>query len=223
MKHLAQYAVHCVIIAITAAPLPSTAQTRDLTSFGPWELQRAQDGITIHTRDATRRGLNTRETRTAMTLSMPLDEVLDIVRGTSQYWLGLKQVAEVRDFNIASDGNTWHSYIVFDLPWPAKTQDLVVHCLLKQEGDGAAIITMESTPDLVPEQPSIRRMQSFSSLWTFAAIDAQTTRVTYLAAATSEKRLPGWITDPIVHKGLIRMFGAIRVSSEGAFATGSGE
>lgn len=210
----------CLIMGFCVISSTVAQRPAEDPEVGEWEVVRQKKGVTIAKRTVFMPNRTIFETRAATNIHNGLGAVLEIMSGNSQVWNGLDQAEEIRDFNVTPDRAFWNSYILFDMPFPVKKQDLVIQSVLFVDpAKQWARIEVESVGEVIPPQKGIKRMRKLQSVWLLQAQDANTTRVQYQALATDKPLLPRWITDPIVQKTFVKLLDNLRKTGEAPVAS----
>ena len=209
------------------APLNS----QDVSSASPyqdpehtteWEQRKSEDGISIYTRKLNNRHAEWRETKAAMTTNQPLGNCIEILAGTCKIWESLPQMQSTEELDVGADGKFWVSYLVFDMPWPLKKQDLIVKCNLTWDMEHEVyLISLLSAPEYIPRKKGVKRIEHFDGTWSLQQSDLNVTQVEYVAAAAGKSPLPRWVTEPIVHNNLIKLMSNLRDASAATVAAHS--
>ncbi len=176
-----------------------------------WKMKKEGDGIRIYTRwmeaEPKRKA---REMKIVMTIKAPPQQIIEVIRGEKIDTPWMDQVKQSYPFDISADRNNWYNYTEFKLPWPINNQDVVTLYQLKWEAfPGIAHINISSADGKVAAKKGINRIEYYEGSWHLAAT-AEETQVEYRIFSKSKPLFPRWITDPLVHKNLIRSFNNLR-------------
>ncbi len=105
-----------------------------------------------------------------------------------------------------SEENKWISYIQYSIPWPFEDQDC---CLTFQYRDNE--VSFESTlHSAFPVGGNMTRITGTRGKWVLENMHSGNVRVTYLVTTDRSKRIPRWVSDPIVHNNLIKTMAKFR-------------
>jgi len=179
-----------------------------------WQSVKKKDGVTVSRRTLILNGLESRETKVSTHMDLSLESIIGTLSGNSDIWATLGPMRGVQDFNVNSDKSFWNSYVVIDMPWPIKNQDLVIQSRIAPDNNGnIRRIEVEGVPDLIPEENRLTRIQYYKCVWLLEAIDKNTTHVQCISTSQGKPKFPRWITDPIVYKNLITLLENLRVMS----------
>lgn len=176
-----------------------------------WEMQKEGDGIRIYTRwveaEPKRKA---REMKIVLTIKAPPQQIIEVIRGENADTPWMDQVKQSYPFDISTDRKDWYNYTEFKLPWPINNQDVVTLYQLKwEEYPGTAHIDISSSEGKIPEKKGINRIEYYEGSWYLSAKN-EATQVEYRIFSKSKPLFPRWITDPLVHKNLIRSFNNLR-------------
>ncbi len=220
MKYFIAFFTTTILVMSGPQPMIIYAQGADHPEkLDLWYQVKVKDNVTVSRRTSIINASEYRETKASTHISQSIGSMLEVLSGNSEVWQTLNQMKDLKDFNVATDKKSWDSYIVVDMPWPLKDQDLVIQCDLVLEDQGKkARIEVTCAPELLPEQRGLARLEKFQSVWLLEEVDMHTTRVDYISVSVGQPKFPRWITDPIVYKSLITLLGNLREMSEAPLA-----
>ncbi|SEW42987.1 START domain-containing protein [Chitinophaga arvensicola] len=124
-----------------------------------------------------------------------------------------KDQAHGRDWNTnaseykivpAPDPLHWITYIRYDIPWPVDDQDC---CLLYRlrETNGSAEVVFESINDQrFPLYNKTTRITGTRGKWIMEPTPGGPLRITYIVTTDRSRKIPRWVSDPIIHDNLFR-------------------
>ena len=219
MKHFMTISVKIMLVLLICGFInPVHAQETEIYQE-QWQQVKEKGVVTISRRTLFLNGLESRETKASTQMDISLESIFQALSGNSNIWATLGPMRGVHDFNITDDKSFWNSYVVIDMPWPLKNQDLVIQSRFAPEKDGnIRCIVVEGVPDLIPEKKGLARIQYYKCVWMIEAIDKNTTHVKFISTSQGKPKFPRWITDPIVYKSLITLLENLRVMSEETLA-----
>ena len=106
-------------------------------------------------------------------------------------------------------GNSWVSYIQYNLPWPVKNQDCVLQYRVREEADQVSVIFRNIDHPSFPIKKRVDRIPEIEGKWVFKETDDEL-RVEYYISTPPSSTLPGWITDPIIRNNLVETLRVFR-------------
>lgn len=125
-----------------------------------------------------------------------------------------KDQAHGRDWNTnaseyrvaaAPDPHHWITYIKYDIPWPVDDQDC---CLLyryhETPGEAAEVVFESITDSRFPLYNKTTRITGTRGKWIMAPLADGQLRITYMVTTDRSKKIPRWVSDPIIHDNLFR-------------------
>lgn len=125
-----------------------------------------------------------------------------------------KDQAHGRDWNTnaseyriaaAPDPRHWITYIKYDIPWPVDDQDC---CLLYRyqeiPGDAAEVVFESITDHRFPLYNKTTRITGTRGKWIIAPSGEGQLQITYMVTTDRSKKIPRWVSDPIIHDNLFR-------------------
>lgn len=131
----------------------------------------------------------------------------------------LKDPAKGREWNVNAkeyrilplpEANRWISYIQYDIPWPFDNQDC---CLAFQCTDSE--VSFQSTQhSAFPEKSGIMRLSGTRGKWLLENMHSGNVKVTYLITTDRSRKIPRWVSDPIVHSNLIKTMSKFKTLAE---------
>lgn len=109
-----------------------------------------------------------------------------------------------------TDANSWISYIQYDIPWPFDDQDccLAFHC------NGNEVSFESTTHSAFPAISNMTRISGTRGKWVLENTHSGNVRVTYLVTTDRSKKIPRWVSDPIVHSNLIKTMAKFKQLAE---------
>ncbi|HVI44918.1 MAG TPA: START domain-containing protein [Chitinophaga sp.] len=105
------------------------------------------------------------------------------------------------------DHNHWITYIQYDIPWPVDDQDccLSYHFEERQGNAGASVIAFESTThSQFPVSSKITRITGTRGKWVLEEQQNGNVGITYLVTTDRNRKIPRWVSDPIIHDNLFK-------------------
>lgn len=176
-----------------------------------WELKKTSEDIAIYYQwiivDSNKK---IRRLLGDMVVNAPVSRVVALIMDETEAinWIfGLE-----RFYNIhTTEENHWFSYIEFRFPWPLPNYDLILkNKLLHDLQQQVITIESQSVTDVVPEKAGIKRFSHFHGTWKLVSLPDGKTNVKFIILTGMNTKVPVWITDPIVMKGLIQSMKSMR-------------
>ncbi|GEP98916.1 hypothetical protein CCY01nite_51760 [Chitinophaga cymbidii] len=98
------------------------------------------------------------------------------------------------------DENRWISYIQYDIPWPFDDQD----CCLAFHANGREVSFESTNHSAFPVAENMTRISGTRGKWILEDTHSGNVKVTYFITTDRSKKIPRWVSDPIVHGNLIK-------------------
>ncbi|SIN71558.1 START domain-containing protein [Chitinophaga niabensis] len=130
--------------------------------------------------------------------------------------MGTDWNVNAKEYNVipTTTENTWITYIKYSIPWPFEDQDCCLLYHLRKE-EQYAEITFESTAhSRFPVYKNITRISGAKGKWMLQDMGNGNMRVTYLISTNRSKKVPRWISDPIVQGNLIETMTRFKTLAE---------
>lgn len=151
-------------------------------------------------------GENVREIKAVFVVKTAVPSVIGLFKNQAR---GMEWNTNASDYKIAAASNAqhWITYIKYDIPWPMDDQDC---CLLYQyhepAGEGGATeIIFESTADSrFPLCNKTTRITGTRGKWIMEPATGGQMKITYMVTTDRSKKIPRWVSDPIIHDNLFR-------------------
>ncbi len=131
----------------------------------------------------------------------------------------LKDPVKGREWNVNAkeyrvlplpEGDRWISYIQYDIPWPFDNQDC---CLFFQRTDSG--VTFQSVRhSAFPEKDGIMRLTGTKGKWVLENMHSGNVKVTYFITTDRSRKIPRWVSDPIVHNNLVQTMTKFKTLAE---------
>jgi hypothetical protein len=174
-------------------------------------LVRSNDDISIYTRwIRVNETTSTRQVKAEFVVDCPAESVVTVLcdeKKCLEWMQSTKAYYRLRTINT----NQWYAYVQFSIPWPLDNQD----CVLKYEvceypESSRTEIILQGEPDFVKPIKGIERISHMEGRWIITPIEGGKTHVEYYMFSKQKPKFPGWLTDPLVQKNLIKTMDALR-------------
>ena len=137
-----------------------------------WELKKDKDSIKVYIRNIDE---STKEYRAETIINSDLDNIFNTITDfdNSYKWMYKLNSSEI----LKKSDTLMYVYFVVDMNWPLKNRDLVSDAVIKRDIDKIKI-EMNSTPDYIPVNSKLVRINKSRSIWNLEKIDDFNTKVT---------------------------------------------
>lgn len=115
---------------------------------------------------------------------------------------------------LKNDGDDTWVYLTTDLPWPAKSRDMVLHVHTERTADGSLVRHLEAVPGWVPESAERIRVQQLQGEWAMRPLGAGRTEVTYQLQADPAGEIPAWLANRFVIDAPLQTLQILRAVAE---------
>ncbi len=203
-----------------ARPQPMMSNEHGISASSSWTQVKSEDGIDLYIRLITMEGFPEGR-QLGVTFRMQGD-VSTAVKLVSDDRLASRWMSAVKSFRVLEqkDKACWYSYMLYDIPWPLRKQDLIAVNTLSAEPDGScASIEMRSAADYLPENTGVSRILHMAGTWQFKQVSASVVEVSYTIFSGQKSSFPRWITDPIIQGNMIRTMNNFRELGEAEYTS----
>ena len=140
--------------------------------YDNWELKKDKDSIKVYIRNIDE---STKEYRAETIINSDLDNIFNTITDfdNSYKWMYKLNSSEI----LKKSDTLMYVYFVVDMNWPLKNRDLVSDAVIKRDIDKIKI-EMNSTPDYIPLNSKLVRINKSRSIWNLEKIDDFNTKVT---------------------------------------------
>jgi hypothetical protein len=169
-------------------------------------LVKQADNIFLYERwiDAAESG-KVREIKAVFLVRTDVPSIIKLLKDPAR---GREWNANAKDYRVLPlpDANRWISYIQYDIPWPFDDQD----CCLAFHFQGNEV-SFESTHNAAfPVAAGMQRITGTKGRWVLENMHSGNVRVTYFITTDRSKKIPRWVSDPIVHSNLFKTMAQFR-------------
>lgn len=130
--------------------------------------------------------------------------------------MGTDWNVNAKEYNVIPSGteNTWITYIKYSIPWPFEDQDCCLLYHLRKEEQYAEISFESTSHNRFPVYKNITRISGAKGKWLLQDLGNGNMRVTYFISTNRSKKVPRWISDPIVQGNLIETMARFKTLAE---------
>ncbi len=207
------------LLPVTGFPQPVMNKVTGLTGRTPWTLLKQDSGIELYERLICLEGYP--EGRQLGITFVMKGDIATALLLVSDERMASRWMTAVKSFQILEkeEGTCWYSYILYDIPWPLRKQDLIIcNTLSGGAGDQAATIEMLSSAEYLPENKGVSRITHMYGTWYFNQKTNEQVEVSYTVFSGQRSAFPRWITDPIIQGNLLRTMDNFRKAGEEQFS-----
>lgn len=161
-----------------------------------WQLAQEKDGINIYTQPNTKTKLN--DFKADMIVQATLNDVNSQLSALESHtkWMFDRKLTKVL---ARPDNRTSIVYSITDAPWPVTKRDAVVRFTYDASNTTEFIrIDFASLDDYYPINDDMVRVPYIKGFWELVKIDDNSTKITFMNAASPGGSLPGWLADSFV-------------------------
>lgn len=177
---------------------------------GDFTLVKQADNIFLYERwiDAPESG-KVREIKAVFLVRASVPAIVELIKDPAR---GRSWNANAKTYQVLplQDANRWISYIQYDIPWPFDDQDC---CLAYHYHNNE--VSFESTHNAAfPVTAGMSRMTGTKGKWVMENMHSGHVRVTYFITTDRSKKIPRWVSDPIVHSNLFKTMAQFKKLAE---------
>ncbi|MAD58961.1 MAG: hypothetical protein CMB81_01340 [Flammeovirgaceae bacterium] len=156
--------------------------------YDNWELKKDKDSIKVYIRNVNE---STKEYRAETIIRSDIDNIFNTITDfdNSYKWMYKLNSSKI----LKKTDSLMYVYFVVDMSWPLKNRDLVSDAVIKRDIDKIKI-EMNSTPDYIPLNNKLVRINKSRSIWNLEKIDDFSTKVTLQSYAVVDG-IPIFIMD----------------------------
>ncbi|MDF2187316.1 START domain-containing protein [Paraflavitalea sp. CAU 1676] len=175
------------------------------TSEGEFKLVKSDKVVSLYERWIPGSGgEQVREVKALFEVKTGIEAAITLLTDQAK---GKEWNAQAEQYKVLSSGNRnqWITYTRYSVPWPFGDQDCCLshHVSKDPNNPRAGTIYFESIDHIqFPVKTSVTRIQGTKGRWVFEEIRPGTISVAYIVSTNRSKKLPRWVTDPIVRNNL---------------------
>lgn len=128
-------------------------------------------------------------------------------------YLGIKWTPHAKEYKVSATkkSNQWINYVKYSMPWPFDDQD----CCLLFSVDNANQVSFSSVfSDNFPLKKNITRINNANGKWVMQDKGNGLLNITYTISTAKSKKVPAWISDPIVRNNMVETMKAFKKTLE---------
>lgn len=174
-----------------------------LSIASEFKLVKQDKNISLYERwIPSKNGEPVRELKTVFMVKSNIHSIVQLLKNNDKGtdWNTNSSVYEIKS---SIPGHSWFTYIKYDMPWPFNDQDCCLLYQLQMKNAGMMVINFSSSENQhFPVIPETDRIAGVRGEWVLEELDNSITQVTYLITTDKSKKIPRWISDPIVHNNM---------------------
>lgn len=127
--------------------------------------------------------------------------------------LGTKWNPHAKEYRVSlhTQPNQWINYVKYSMPWPFDDQD----CCMLFSFDNANQVSFSSTnTNLYPLKKNISRINMVKGKWIMQDRGNGLLHITYIVSTAKSKKVPAWISDPIVRNNMMETMKSFKKTLE---------
>lgn len=198
---------HAVILFVTSSYSVSSAHD--------FELVKQSNHISLYERwIPSKSGEQVRELKAVLLIKSDVRTVVKLLRDSDR---GSDWNTHANAYRIlpAKEPNNWITYIRYGMPWPFNDQDCCLHYQMLNQPSGSTWVKFSSVRDSrFPINSTIDRIRGVRGEWLLEKLDEAKTKVTYMITTDKSKKIPRWISDPVIHNNLFSTMNAFKAMAE---------
>lgn len=101
----------------------------------------------------------------------------------------------------------WITYTHYSIPWPVGDQDCCLAYTLRKNDRYTELLFTGTSHPLFPQRENTGRIGGIQGKWLLEQQMNGLLKVTYTICSDKSKKLPKWVTDPVIHNNMIKSIG----------------
>lgn len=159
-----------------------------------WQERLNESGILVESRPFP--GQKHQEFRATLTLTATPASVIALLQDNDACSRWLFRCEESRLLDLISNQERYF-YQVTDLPFPAKSRDVIFHATLEYQDNGGIRVNVSSAPDHIEETGHVRIRHAIG-YYLVEPVSDSSTRVTWQQYINPAGSLPGWLVNSML-------------------------
>ncbi len=182
---------------------------------GEFKLVKEDETISLYERWVPGKDEPVREIKAVLFIDANVDDIIRLLKDApkGKKWNGNASRYEVREHNFSS----WTTYIRYDLPWPMDDQDCCLGYKVMESQPGSKITTIkfeERGSTACPLQKDVVRVAGTKGYWQIEEWSDGKLKIEYLITSDRSKKIPRWVSDPLVHKNVMQTLTSFKLQVE---------
>lgn len=177
---------------------------------GGFKLVKQADNIFLYERwiEAAESG-KVREIKAVFLVRKDIASMIQLLKDPAR---GREWNTNAKDYRVLpqADASRWISYIQYDIPWPFDDQD----CCLAFHYQGNEVRFESTASPSFPVADGMQRITGTKGKWVFENLHSGHVKVTYFITTDRSKKIPRWVSDPIVHSNLFKTMAQFKKLAE---------
>lgn len=174
-----------------------------------YEIVRQDEKITLYERWTNFPGstVNSRQIKCIFQTPVSLDKMFICITNEAKIKEWQSHIVEHK--YIPKNDSSWHTYSLYDIPWPLTDQDYLLSYSIKERSESRLVLSFEYSLNekLAPVKEDVDRMPTIGQ-WEFVKLSNGYTQVTYIATSKPVS-YPRFITDRIVRNNIMSTMNAL--------------
>jgi hypothetical protein len=174
-----------------------------------YEVVRQDEKITLYERWTFFPGskVNSRQIKGIFQTTASLDKMFTAITHEAKIKEWQSHIIEHK--YIPKNDTSWHTYSLYDIPWPLTDQDYLLSYTLKERTENRMVLSFQYSVNekLAPLKEDVDRMPTIGQ-WVFEKLTNGNTQVTYIATSKPVS-YPRFITDRIVRNNMMSTMHAL--------------
>lgn len=178
-----------------------------LLASDDYKIVKQDETVTLYERWIERDA--TGKTRELKAVFMARSSTTRLVSLLQNQQLGTRWNPHAKEYKVSlyPQPNQWINYVKYSMPWPFDDQD----CCMLFSFDNAGQVSFSSThTNLYPLKKNISRMNMIQGKWTMQEKGNGLLHITYTVSTAKSKKVPAWISDPIVRNNMMETMKAFK-------------
>ena len=193
--------------------LTSWTTVTDTIKEGEFKLVKSDQAVSLYERWIPgAEGEQVREVKAVFEVKADIEAAITLLTDQAK---GKTWNAQAGEYKVLPSGNRnqWITYTRYSVPWPFGDQDCcIAHQVNKDPNNPkAGTIYFESTTHTsFPVTDAATRIQGTRGRWIFEDNQHGGMKVSYIVSTNRSKKMPRWVTDPIVRNNMFSTMSSFR-------------
>ncbi len=161
-----------------------------------WDKKETEENITIYTRPHP--NSNFKAFKAVAIIDAPLNNIMAVMANPKSCMEWVLGCTEASSFDETSF-NDRYAYSVNDMPWPFKDRDYALHIRTSSDPkSGIILMHMGATNSKKEISDEFERVHVAQTVYSFEALDDNTTKMVWLQHTEPGGILPGWLVNSLI-------------------------